>query len=72
MSNPCTNMKAPSGRLSGDGSSQDRKHRGYSGQLPPNIVCAPPNFVVLRNFCFKHMIITKILPPKNVCVPPKS
>ena len=40
-------------------------------KLPPNIASAPPNFVVIRKFCFKHMILTKISPPKNVCCTPK-
>ena len=59
---PCTNMKAPNGRLSVDGSAQDRRHRGHSGQLPQNLFCASPNYVVLRKICFKHTIKIKIFP----------
>jgi len=32
-------------------------------QLPPNLYCAPFNFVVLRKICLKHVIKTKIIPP---------
>jgi len=28
---------------------------GIREQLPSNLFCAPPNFVVLRKICFKHM-----------------
>jgi len=50
---PCTNMKVPNGRLSGDGSAQARRH---GGQLPLNCV-------VLRKICLKHMIKAKIFLP---------
>jgi len=53
-------MKDPNGRLSGDGSAQARSHGGIRGELPPNLFCVAPNFVVLRKICFKHMIKTKI------------
>jgi len=35
---------------------------GIRGKLPPNLFCAPPDFVVLRKICFKHMVETN-LPP---------
>ena len=38
---PCTNMKVPNGRLSGDGSAQALSNGGIRGQLPPNLFCAP-------------------------------
>jgi len=66
---PCTNMKAPNGRLSGDGSAQTRRHGGIWEQLPPNLFCPLPNFVMLRKMCFKYMIKTKVFPPKNVFCP---
>ena len=43
---------------------------GIRGQLPPNIFCAPTNFVVLRKICFKQMIKPKIFPPpKSIFCP---
>jgi len=42
---------------------------GIRGQLPPNLVCASQNYVVLRKFRFKHMIKIKIVPLKNVFSP---
>jgi len=41
---------------------QQRRHGGYLGKFSPNYFCAPPNFVVLRNICFKHMIKTNHSP----------
>jgi len=38
---PCTNMKAPNGRLSGDGSAQARRQGGIRGQLPSKSFSCP-------------------------------
>jgi len=47
-------MKSPSGRLSGDGSAQARRHVGaFGGRFPQNVFCSPSNFVVPRKICFK-------------------
>jgi len=62
-------MKAPDGRLSGDGSTQVRRHGGAFGGSYPKSFCTPPNFVVLRKFVL-NMIKIKIFPHKNV-FPPK-
>jgi len=64
-------MKAPNGTLSGDGSAQTCRHGGAFGYSYPKSFLCPPNFVVLRIICFKHMIETKIFPPKNVFCSPK-
>jgi len=53
-------MKAPNGRLSGDGSAQARRHGGYSGAVALQSFLCPPNFVVLRKICFKHMITINV------------
>jgi len=58
-------MKAPNGWLSGDGSSQSRRHGGHSGALTPN-------FFVLRKICFKHMIKTKNFSPQKCIFPPQT
>ena len=42
---PCTNMKAPSGRLSGDGSSQGRRHGGAFGSSYPQTFFVPPKIL---------------------------
>jgi len=56
-------MKVTSGRLSGDGSVQVRRHGGHSETITPKYFLCPPNFVVLRKVCFKHMIKIKIFSP---------
>jgi len=38
---PCTNMKAPNGRLSGDGSAQARRQGGIREQLPSKSFLCP-------------------------------
>ena len=58
----CTNMKVPKGRLSGDGFPSPADTGGIPGQLA-QISFVPPNFVVLRKICLKHMIKIKIFPP---------
>jgi len=35
---------------------------GEFGAVIPKYFCAPPNFVVLIQICFKYMIETKIFP----------
>jgi len=60
---PCTNMKVPNGRLSGDGAAQARIYGGHSGTVTPKSILCPPNFVVLRKICVKHMTKIKIFPP---------
>ena len=67
---PLYKHEGPNGRISGDGSSQARRHEGHSGRLPPNLLCVLPNFVMLRKICFKHKIKTKIFTP-NVFYHPK-
>ena len=53
---PCTNMKAPNGRLSDNGSAQARRHGGRSGAVTPKSFCAATDlfcghrFVVLKKF----------------------
>jgi len=48
------------------------KHKPVSTGQCPQLFLWPPNFVVFRKICFKHIIWTKILSPKNVfCPPPK-
>jgi len=42
---------------------------GHSGAVTPKSFLFPPNFVVLRKICFKHMIKMKVFPPKNVFSP---
>jgi len=42
---------------------QARSYRGAFGAMPPQILFAPPNFVVPRKIYFKHKIKTNILPP---------
>jgi len=59
MSNPLYKHEGPNGRLSGDGSAQARRHKSIRGKLP-QFFFEPPNFVVLRNICFEHMIKIKI------------
>jgi len=44
---------------------------GHSGEVPPNLFCATPNFVLLRKLCFKHTIITKIC-PTEMYLPPQN
>ena len=68
---PCTNRKVPNGRLSGDGSAQARRHEGHSRVVTPKSFLCPPNFVVLRNIFFKHMIKLKIFRPEKCIFPPK-
>jgi len=65
-------MKASNGRLSGDGSAQARRHGGAFGGNYPQIFIVPPNFVVLRKICFKHMIKTKSFPLKMHFAPQTS
>jgi len=43
-------MKAPNGRLSGDGSARARRHGGAFWASYPQIFSYPLNFVVLKNF----------------------
>jgi len=50
---PCTNMKAPSGRLSGNGSAQARRHEGIFGGsyiqfffVAPQILLCSEKFVL--------------------------
>jgi len=45
---------------------------GHSGTVTPNLFSVPPNFVVLRKICFKHMIKIKIFAPKNSFFSPKA
>jgi len=62
-------MKASNGRLSGDGSAQTRRHGGGAfGAITPKFFVTP-NFNVLRNICFEHMMKIKRFPPKNVFSP---
>ena len=42
------------------------------GRLPLKLILSPPNFVVLRKICFKHMIKTKSPPPKKVFCQPQT
>ena len=62
-------MKDPNGRLSGDGSTQARRHRGHSGAVTPKLFF-PSNFVVLRKICFKHMRKQKSFAPEMYFDPP--
>ena len=43
---PCTNMKAPNGRLSGDGSAQARIHGGAFGVSCPHTFFVSPQFLL--------------------------
>jgi len=36
---------------------------GHSWSVTPRSFLCPPNFVVLRKICFKHVINIKIFPP---------
>jgi len=43
------------------------------GAMHPKDFCAlPPNFIVPRKICFKHVNTTKTLPPKGVFSPPPN
>ena len=42
---------------------QARGHGGHLGAVLPKYFLCPPNFVVPRKICFKHIIKTKILHP---------
>jgi len=48
------------------------KHKPVSTGQCPQLFLWPPNFVVFRKICFKHIIWTKILSPKNVFCPPPN
>jgi len=61
-------MKAPNGRLSGNGLPRSADMVGHSG-APKTFLCHP-NFVVLRKIFFKLMINNKIFPPKKCILPP--
>ena len=54
-------MKVPNGRLSDDSSAQARRHGGHSWGVTPKSLLCPPNLIVLRKICFKHMIKLKNL-----------
>jgi len=69
---PSPNMKAPSGRLSGNSSSQACRHGGAFGDSYPQIFFVPPNFAVLSKNCFKHMINSKIFPQNKFILPPQN
>jgi len=56
---PLQKHEGPQWKTSGDGSAQARRH---GGSYPKSFMC-PPNFVVLRKICFKHMIKIKIFLP---------
>jgi len=43
---------------------------GAFGAMPQIFLC-PPNCVVPRKICFKHIMKTKILPSKNIFCPTK-
>ena len=43
---PCTNMKVPSGRLSGDGSAEGRRHGGAFGGSYPQIFFVHPQILL--------------------------
>ena len=64
-------MKVPNGRLSGDGSAQASRHGGHSEAVTPKSFLCPPNFVVLRKICFKHLRNITSFPHKNAFFPPK-
>jgi len=57
---PCTNMNAPNGRLSGNGSALARRHGGYSGEV---IFFVPHILLCSEKFVFEHMLKIKISPP---------
>ena len=65
-------MKVPNGRLSGDGSTQARRHSAAFGVSYPKSVFVPQNFVVLRKNCFKHMIKIKMFLPQKCILPPQA
>jgi len=50
MSSPCTNIKTTNGRLSGDGSTQARRHGGHSGAVTPKSLCAPQILLCSEKF----------------------
>jgi len=50
MSSPSTNMKAPNGILSGDGSVQARIHGGAFGDSYPQILFCPQIFLCSEKF----------------------
>ena len=68
---PCTNMKVPNGRLSGDGSVQARRHGGHLGTVTPKSFLCPEILLCSEKFVSKHMIKTKILPPQKCILPTK-
>jgi len=47
---PLQKHEGPGGRLSGDGSTQARRHGGAFGAVAPNLFCASQNYVVLRKY----------------------
>jgi len=44
----------------GDGSAQACRHGGAFGAVTSKSLLCPPNIIVLRKICFKHMIKVKI------------
>ena len=50
---PCTNMKAPNGRLSGDGSAQARRHGGAFGGSYPKSFFVPLKFCCAQKNLFQ-------------------
>jgi len=50
---------------------QTSSHGGHSGAASLNFLC-PPNFVVTRKICFKHLIRQKSWPPKVYLVSHKT
>ena len=56
MTTPLHKHEDPQWKISDDGSTQARIHGGALGGSYPQIFFVPPNFVMPRNICFKHMI----------------
>jgi len=60
---PCTNMKVPNERLSGDGSAQTRRHGGTFGGSFPQIFFVPPKFCCAQKNLFSTYDKNKNLLP---------
>jgi len=52
---PCTNMKAPNGRLSGNSSAQARRHGGHSGAVTPKYFLCHPKFCCVKKNLFSPL-----------------
>ena len=68
---PLHKHEGPNGRLSGDGSTQARRHGGAFGVSYPQIFFVPPKFCFAQKYLFQAFVVIKIkiFPPIKMYSP---